>query len=201
MTVLSKFGLILTMACLAVLGAAPAFAADPVDLKMYLNGPAEVAIGQSGVYSLQVGGQGRPDPASTRVVLTLPAGLTWESAEPGAIGCATGPGLPACSRNSGPCRPDAARRVVTCAVDHPEDDLYSYTATVRFTSTLSPGARPSITASVTAANDGGDPADNTTTVATTAIAGSDLSVTAIPPAGAPSGPRSRTASTRRTTSR
>ncbi|MBM2614921.1 hypothetical protein JIG36_05030 [Actinoplanes sp. LDG1-06] len=125
---------------------------------LVLTGPERVLIGHSAVFTLQASA------GTAEVVLTLPDGVTYESAEPGAV--KTGAG----GRNSGPCTVEGP--VVTCTVDHPEDELPSWTATVRFADDLTPGRPLTLTATA---------GELTRTVETIPVRGADLAVSAEAP--------------------
>lgn len=162
-------------------GAVSAAPVARVDLRAGIAGPERVAQGQTAVYSFQGLTESTPRPENVRIVLKLPAGVTYESAEPGAVSC----GAPECPRNTGECTADSAQTLVTCTADNVvdiADGHYSFTATVRIAADVAPGAK--LTVVVEAVSDGAEstPADNTSAFTSTVIIGADLGVTVIPPA-------------------
>ncbi|MCO8275159.1 hypothetical protein M1L60_31720 [Actinoplanes sp. TRM 88003] len=117
-------------------GAGLGAGAAPEGPTLNLSGPDQVVIGQTAVFTVQAGGAA--DPLGVSVALTLPAGITYVSGAPGAVNTVDG------GRNSGPCAVDG--QVVTCSVDHPEDGLLSWTATVRVAADVVPGEPLSLVA-------------------------------------------------------
>ncbi|MBU2663827.1 hypothetical protein KOI35_09935 [Actinoplanes bogorensis] len=149
--------LVLLVAGGAGLGAARA----PEDRTLTLSGPERAVPGRTAVFTLQVDG-GTPE---VTVALTLPVGVSYESDGPGAIRTGEGGG-----RNSGPCAVDD--QVVTCSVDHPEDGLFGWTATL-LVSTADPFTLTATTG------------DLTKTLQVLPVRGADLAVAVENP---PSGP-------------
>jgi hypothetical protein len=184
----SRLAAVVTLVVAALIAVAPAASAAPpapADLSIYFVGPEEIARGQTAMFLFQAHTETSPRPENVRAVLTLPAGLTWESAEPGAVGCPSYPGEPNCSRNSGTCTPDATRTVVTCTADEADDIMrgtYSYNATVRASADVAVGTELTVKAEFTSDGVEATPENNTSTVTSTVILGSDLGITAVPPA-------------------
>jgi hypothetical protein len=176
MTVAARLAVLIALLAAGVVGPAAATAwAAPGDMQLTISGPDQIAIGQSrSVYTLTAVPQVTIDPASVRVVLTLPAGVTYVSAEPQASGCADRPGDTGC--NAGPCLTDTARTVVTCTVSKAAE-VYRYTATVAVASTVPVGAVLPISATVTF----GDGETTTAQTTATAVLGADLGAEVIGP--------------------
>jgi hypothetical protein len=174
---------VVTLLLAAMIGLTPtgAAAAAPVDISAGVGGPEQVAQGQTAVYLFQGLTKTTPRPANMRVTLKLPAGLTYESAEPGAVSC----GGAECPRNSGECTADAARTLITCTADNAvdiADGHFSYTATVRVAADAVPGTKLTVVAEASSDGDEATPADNTYSFTSTVIIGADLGLTAVPPA-------------------
>ncbi|MFC7530582.1 hypothetical protein [Actinoplanes sp. GCM10030250] len=148
----------------------PARAAEPtVDLSMNLGGPGEVLVGETAEYRLTAGLTEAPaDLSSVRAVLTLPDGVTFESAKPDA---------------GGPCT--AAASTVTCVAVKKEDnfDAFVWYVTVRFAADLALGERLRFTAVASSDGTEATPIDNTSTFETGVVHLADLGLTAIPPTG------------------
>ncbi|MCY1136919.1 hypothetical protein OWR29_02845 [Actinoplanes sp. Pm04-4] len=123
--------------------------------ELQLSGPDQVAIGRTAVFTMQAEGV-----TSEPVTLTLPTGMTYVSAEPGAVNTVDG------GRNSGPCTADG--QVVTCGVDHPEDELPSWTATVLIGDDVVAGSPLTLSAAT---------GELTRTLTVVPVRGADLAVT------------------------
>jgi len=155
----------------AALAPAPARAEPlpPVDLLALLTAPDEAAPGGTALYWINMTSNTRVVPTNPRLVLTLPAGVTYRSTDPG---------------DSGPCTANPAGSVVTCTVDRPADipegrHLQRITAAVD--ADVPEGTVLTATLTVESDNPELVPADNTKSDSFTAYLPSDLKLTVIPP--------------------
>ncbi|MEV6299162.1 hypothetical protein AB0M02_07135 [Actinoplanes sp. NPDC051861] len=170
MTIRGTAAALMTFIALIVGLAAPAqAAAPPADLSINLSGPSQVMAGGTGEFRMHVGLAEPPaDLTTIRAVLTLPAGVAFESATPG---------------EGGPCT--AAGSTVTCAAEKKDEtlDAFVWHVTVRFAADIALGDQRRLTAVASSADTEATPANNTQSVDTEVVHRADLGVTAIPPTG------------------
>ncbi|MCM4076565.1 DUF11 domain-containing protein [Paractinoplanes hotanensis] len=109
-------------------GAGLGAAAAPQDRTLHLSGPGSVAVGRTAVFTMQASDQ---EALGVEATLTLPTGVTYVSAEPGAVNTVEG------GRNSGPCMAEGPG-VRFCWRASPP---YGSAAVARFVDTRWPGER------------------------------------------------------------
>ncbi|MCY1143415.1 LPXTG cell wall anchor domain-containing protein [Actinoplanes sp. Pm04-4] len=141
---------------------APALAAAalaaPVELNISVDAPAEVVEGQVAFVGVTAFANSSVDPASVRIAVTLPEGVTFLSA-----------GQP----SAGACEADGA--IVTCDVTDPgaiERRQYGYQLRLQFDAPT--GTSLPISATITSDGEEQTPADNTSTATTKVVDGLDL---------------------------
>ena len=161
------------VAAVAVLPAAAAQAA-PVDLSLFVTGQNDqIAAGQTQQVALVIPGISGADPATVKLVVELPEGVTY-----------AGPG-----RVAGPC--EAAPATVTCLLTDPAaiaDGQPAWNLDLAFADDLEAGAELPIKGTVSGGGEETGPENNTGTFLVTVIESSDVGITVVDVEG-PSGPQ------------